>query len=232
LNQYFITKNPTKIDEKNLNLNNIITTTATNEQKNEKEFINYLNFFQQNDLIELLDLSKHKKNLESPFFSYTYPSSTLKSPQISVSFLEKQENTTDKSLFLYNNNSLLGNTKLIFGEEKNVSSVNKNDHESLQKITNKKVCCGIYQVSNQILIDYDDNTTYEVSAKNSNDCDEKVKQFNKLKEPLQRFEEIYYEDTKKLKQQPYSSSFLINFNKIEDPNVKNNLKNVSFGSFV
>jgi len=179
-----------------------------------------LNFFQQNfknnDLIELLDLSKHKKNLEAPFLSYTYPSSTLKPPQISVSFLEKQENSTstDRSLFLYNNNSAL----------------NESEDKELQKFTNKKVCCGIYQVSNQILIDYDDNTTYEVST-NTKNCDEKVLQLNRVKEPLERFEEIYYEDSRKIKP-PFSSSFLINFNKIEDSNAKSNLKNVSFGSFV
>jgi hypothetical protein len=205
----------------------------TNSTKNEKDFSNYLNFFQQNfknnDLIELLDLSKHKKNLESPFLSYTYPSSTINPTQISVSFLEKQQgNKTDKSIFLYNNNSLLGNTKLIFGEEKSVLPI---ENESSQKITNKKVCCGIYQVSNQILIDYDDNTTYEVSAKSSNSVEENKTTFDKLKEPLQRFEEIYYEDASKLKQ-PIPSSVLFNFNKIEDSNVNSNSKTVCFGSFV
>jgi hypothetical protein len=146
--------------------------------------------------------------------------------------LEKQENSTsaDRSLFLYNNNSLLGQSKLIFEEEKNISALNESDDKELQKFTNKKVCCGIYQVSNQILIDYDDNTTYEVSTKTKN-CDEKVLQLNRVKEPLQRFEEIYYEDSRKIKP-PFSSSFLINFNKIEDSNAKSNLKNVSFGSFV
>ena len=208
----------------------------TNSTKNEKDISNYLNFFQQNfknnDLIELLDLSKHKKNLESPFLSYTYPSSTINPSQISVSFLEKQQgNKTDKSIFLYNNNSLLSNTKFIFGEEKSVLPINSKENESLQKITNKKVCCGIYQVSNQILIDYDDNTTYEISAKSSNSVDENKTPFDKLKEPLKRFEEIYYEDTTKLKQ-PITSSVLFNFNKIEDSNVNSNSKTVCFGSFV
>ena len=217
MNQYFINQTALKHN---------LSTTPGPHTKSEKDFLNYLNFFQQNfknsDLIELLDLSKHKT--DTPFFSYTYPSSTLKK----------------QPLYLYNNSNF--NSTLVIDEEKkkaNSSYVSSNSthHATAQK----KVCCGIYQVSNQILIDYDDNTTYEISSKSATNekcSNDSMTQLNKLKEPLQRFEEIYYEDSKNFKpaftSASSSSSVLINFNSNNGNNKldEKKLKNLSFGSFV
>lgn len=53
---------------------------------------------------------------------------------------------------------------------------------SNENLNDKKICYGIYQVANQIIIDYDDNTSREVNCKKN----------EALNKSLKRFENIYY----------------------------------------
>ena len=181
--------------------------------------------------------SKHKKKIDAPFLSYTYPSDILKQqqqPQISMAYLENLKkssisNAMDKSLFVNNNKN---NTNNIIHNDSNVAinegkiltnlPLGKSDCQEM-----RKVCCGIYQVSNQILIDYDDNTTCEISAKSATATTTTTTAT--MQEPLKRFEEIYYEEAKHFRPS-FSSSSSVSINFKNKSNEKLNI--LSFGSFV
>ena len=92
--------------------------------------------------------------------------------------LKKEIDLCNKKLSDFNWNGCTSstNSSLLIKDSPVGSSIS-------EEIQTKKVSYGIYQVANQIIIDYDDNTTCEVMCTK-----------NSLNSSLKRFENIYYSD--------------------------------------
>jgi len=162
------------------------------EEKRRADILNGIYFFKNEEPAHTyLDLSSNKHKIDLNLFAQT----------------DNGSNRSNSLMFASKTSSLVEDNREELDEQHDSSSPRG------QK-KSKKVYCGIYQVSNQIIIDYDDNpATCEIYSSKTNrntlknqcliDHEPSPDRFASsssvfehkkyLVEPLQRFEKIYYE---------------------------------------